>query len=169
MDEARPIFDDRLQWPIVATLLRYTATVAHFDYRNYIDPFSGTTLQATVAHFWLKWLQCPIALMWLKYRTATVVAHFLLQWLQWPIALWLQCYSATVAHFLLQWLQSSIVLAPSSSQSAFQPPHHSMEPPKRYEFVTAPADQRSLLPWSQMWKFRWGVSFSQLKWDLEAF
>ena len=40
MDEARPIFDDRLQWPIVATLLRYTATVAHFDYRNYIDPFS---------------------------------------------------------------------------------------------------------------------------------
>ena len=31
----------------------------------------------------------------------------------------------------------------SSSQSAFQPPDYSMEPPKRYEFVTAPEDGKS--------------------------
>ena len=69
----RPIFDDRLQWPIVATLLRYTATVAHFDYRDYIDPFS------------------------VKYHTASYSGPFLTKVTPVPhciVATVLHCYSA---------------------------------------------------------------------------
>ena len=51
--------------------------------------------------------------------------------------LWLQCYSATAA------ATASIVPPPGSSQSAFQAADHSMGPPKRYEFVTAPPDGKS--------------------------
>ena len=51
----------------------------------------------------------------------------------------------------------AIVPPLGSSQSAFQPADHSMEPPKRYEFVTAPEDGKSrpekLTSLIVMWKF----------------